>query len=148
MEWLFSQTSLIAGDNTHPNDQGYATIAQYVIAALNGSSTDLKGMQTTFTMGPNMVNDGTTVTVQDGRASIVGWVNKSTNAAYLDLVLTVDVPGGRPSRGRYLTAFTNGGNNTILLKYDVDGTLSIASWPAGVNSGQIIIPPQSWPVGA
>lgn len=153
MEWLYGQSSLIAGDNTHPNDAGYEQIASFVREGLTGGDTSLKGMQMGFLAGTAMFPDNTVVRVGGGTASIVGYVNKLSGGspvpvAFGDQVLRLDATGSRPSYERFLTGYTDGGNVPILLKLNTDGWLSVAAIPSGVTSNNVIIPPQSWPVGA
>lgn len=153
MEWLYGQSSLIAGDNTHPNDAGYEQIASFVRTGLTGGDTSLKGMQMGFLAGTAMFPDNTVVQVGGGTVSIVGYVNKLSGGspvaiAFGDQVLRLDATGSRPSYERFLTGYTDGGNVPILLKLKTDGWLSVAAIPSGVTSNNVIIPPQSWPVGA
>lgn len=145
-QWLYGETSLIASDGTHPNDAGYRRIADIVIQALAGAESSLTHYHLPVTADPKFTATNVTLDIVSGIVTLSGWFDKNGNAAYLDTVCVLDSRAA-PSHDRYISLFTNGGNNPILGKLTPNGILQLATWPQGISSKQVIIPPTSWRVG-
>jgi lysophospholipase L1-like esterase len=141
--WLHGRPELIASDSTHPNDAGYKVMAEWIVQGLLHNLTLPTIPAVTVSGASNYTADGSILKCSDGIVTFSGWFNKSSNAAYLDKVCTLPV-WAAPSKALFVQLFTNGGNNTVLGKVETDGAVTLATFPQGVSSKQVIIPPTTW----
>lgn len=148
-QWLYGDTSLTDDQGgMHPNDAGYAVISRYVVQGLLGASTDVSYARLPTTVAAKYKDNLLHLSVADSIVSFSGWLDTKdgSSATYNDTVCTIDRRAA-PSKELYVVFATNGGNSFLLGKINPNGVVQLASWPQGVSSRQVIIPPTTWRVG-
>lgn len=149
-QWLYNLTGQIhdLGDgnlDTHPNDQGYATVAKWVIQGLEGGPTTIN-MPRTQLGTYNTSNPGTLcVSIENGMVNVYGDMGANVNV-YAGWDFARLPEQARPAIRRFVHGWTASGGTQALIEIKTDGTLTINNiyGTAGRNVG---VTPISYPVG-
>ena len=149
-QWLYNLTGQIhdLGDgnlDTHPNDQGYATVAKWVIQGLEGGPTTIN-MPRTQLGTYNTSNPGTLcVSIENGMVNVYGDMGANVNV-YAGWTFARLPEQARPAIRRFVHGWTASGGAQALIEIKTDGMLTINNiyGTAGRNVG---VTPISYPVG-
>lgn len=149
-QWLYNLTGQIhdLGDgnlDTHPNDQGYATVAKWVIQGLEGGPTTIN-MPRTQLGTYNTSNPGTLcVSIENGMVNVYGDMGANVNV-YAGWTFARLPEQARPAIRRFVHGWTASGGTQALIEIKTDGVLTINNiyGTAGRNVG---VTPISYPVG-
>lgn len=145
-EWSFD----LGGGNLdmHPNDAGYARIAQYVVQGVRGRPTGLSMPAVALPAWNNSVpGQNARCMISDGLVTIGGYFG-SGSSVYEGWDFTQVPKSARPSQDRFFTGAANGGGTAALLAIRAaDGVIKINNIYGTPGRG-VVLPLTSYEVGS